>query len=373
MKNVKCLFIAAAMLFIAACGESSNNSSQATTGPVNDSTSLGNSGAGGSSGAGNGGGAIVRNGNLLTFAQAGVKFEIPVVPVFNDPGITVPEIAIAESFAQRLALPDLVKLRLLRALVPLGERKYFNLQSADLSPEKKAQLLAAYQKTVGQLPLGENFEIVAVTIGKETFLLPEFYQLTDSIAKAAIILHEALWVYNPKLPLVEVLRTEVALENALRSPLAQEKLIYEKSLFDVLTRSLGSKSLLLTGALLADLANGPFELKIPTLNPADQWSLKVQSPEILIQDILGHGYAFETWSDEKPLDKEALEYYWNTLVQLNPSSKFAKALLDSLGDFRIITKSVSSFYNCTVDFTYLQKIQSDTGLSCDSRSVISLD
>lgn len=273
------------------------------------------------SGPGNGGGAIVRNGNVLTLAQAGIEIPIIEAPASEN----VAEIKVVASLIEKLALSDGIRGNLLRLLEPNGARKYFKIEERDLNPEKRAKLLAAYYSVIGQaVPPEDELTLVALTIGSETFLLPEFYKLSDSSARAAILFHEALWVRNPKLRLSSVLRAEIAIEKLLRSGAIQQKVIYDFELFQVLKEALQDRYLGVVGAARKDFEKGPMKILLPRDHgsPIEETLAKPQFP---IRWLLGDNVVGEMRATLN-INKDILYGYFYYLSKLNPSLRLLKEM-----------------------------------------------
>ncbi len=195
---------------------------------------------------GNGGGGVIRDGSHLTFGSAKVK--IRPEPMDQVPGLQTLTKAISGMPIDRENQGEL-----LQAIFPLGERKYFRMNAADLGDDQRAELKRKYAKAVGAQAAAEELAIYAVTRGSETYLLPEFFQLSET-EQAAILLHEAVWVISPELPYATVIDLEVEFQNYLESNGTSYP--FEVALFTKLGEVLESKAMVLMAAAADDLAKG---------------------------------------------------------------------------------------------------------------------
>jgi len=186
---------------------------------------------------GNGGGAIKREGKVLTFGSLG---DIKVIDRVWD----VPGLEILTDGINRLSLTPAMRTRILECIVPLKSRQYFEISPEDLKPEQQQQLVEIYAKALGRKAPKESIDIVAVTVGKETYLLPGFFKLgtEEQAAKlgtkeqAAILFHESLWVNNPKEAYSTVIEAEIYLQQYLEEG---NGAVYDEKLFDSLFKVFG--------------------------------------------------------------------------------------------------------------------------------------
>lgn len=153
---------------------------------------------------GNGGGGIFRDGKYLTFgsAKAGLQLETPE---------TVPGLARLIWAVKSIPLMSAARGRLNRAILPIGDRKYYSIVNNELSEAKRLELIEAYRKALGSRLESETVVVYAVSDAQETFLLPEFFALTVN-QQAAILFHEALWGIDAKLPYKFVIAAEMQFE-----------------------------------------------------------------------------------------------------------------------------------------------------------------
>ena len=253
-----------ALITIAACARSVPGAPEAE--PV---ATLRSADASIGTGVGNGGGIIIRDGNVLTVTQAGIKTDISIEPVVaDDPDQSNQienEIGIVEKLVRRLAVDDLTKEEMLSGILPTDDRRYFIVKDSDLDPKKKKQLLAAYDSLLGSdSSSAQQIDLAAVTIGHETFILPNYFKLSDGQAKAAIIYHESLWVQNPRLKLSIVLNAESAFEKYIRSAEGSDTgLAYDYRLFESIMLAFDNPYLDVVGAARKDLEGGSIVVKFP--------------------------------------------------------------------------------------------------------------
>ncbi len=328
-RNALSILLAICVLSLSACGnKQDNNQENGTQSPTPQPTTQPKMEDG--SGPGNGGGAIVRNGNVLTLAQAGI--EIPITEA--QPSENLEEVKVVAALIEKLALSDGIRGNLLRSLEPNGARKYFKIEAKDLNPEKRAKLLAAYYSAIGQVvPPEDKLTLVALTIGSETFLLPEFYQLSDATARAAILFHEALWVRNPKIRLSSVLRAEIAVEKLLRSGSISKNIIYDFELFQVLKEALEDKHLGMVGAIRKDFEKGSIKIHLPN-NLGAPIIKTLEKPHFPIRWLLGD-IVVEELRTSMELNRDAFYGYIYYFSKLNPSLLFLRELQLLIPDIKI--------------------------------------
>lgn len=193
-----------------------------------------------------GGGGIVRNGQYLTIGSSGV----PLEEVYK----SFPEVDLVVNKLAELGFDDGMLGRFIRALTSNPARAYYKVKSIDENLHR--ELLKIYHKEFSSRLPDDRLAIFAVTRNQETYLLPSFEQL-DAISKAAILLHEALWVIDPKLSYNEVIRVEAAFERYLRCEkmCAEEKMNFFMSFTDVIDHPY----MLLKMAFQNDIAHGSLQ------------------------------------------------------------------------------------------------------------------
>lgn len=203
--------------------------------------------------AGNGGGGIKRYGKYLTFGSAKIELKRSALELNDIPGLNL-----LLDTVGKMGLTVSAKGELKRAFYPISERRYFNLPSEELSPEKRTELLNEYKKILqDDVPL-ENLVLYAITVGSETYILPEFYELTDDIQRAAILFHEGLWVLNPDLKYAFIVDAEMVFEEYVR----ENKSGYDTDLYEVLRQVLKDPSFGIVAAVKYEKEKGVHSLTL---------------------------------------------------------------------------------------------------------------
>lgn len=209
-------------------------------------------------GPGNGGGGVGvrRNGKFLTFAEAKVELHKPLSEV---PGMNTFLEAV-----DKMPLTDSYKGLLKSAVVNGGDRKYYKLSREDLNADLEKTLLSKFAEVVKVSNNGDIFELAAITLKKDTFLLPAFFELEDKgSAKekqnqmAAILFHEGLRVVDPDISYETIADAEVTFEQWLEAGKLDD---YDSGLYQVLGKSLKDPYLDLVAAQLADYRHNRLKL-----------------------------------------------------------------------------------------------------------------
>lgn len=165
----------------------------------------------------------------------------------------------------KLPLPETYLAKMLEWILPTGlaGRSYFKVDAGAFGPAERKALLAAYQNVYGyRLKPGQELALTAVTVGQQTFLLPEFDQVQNGETRqAALLFHEALWVLNPEWPHKRVVTLEVAIQNYLSRPAGSSK--FDPIFMTYLEFLFADPALPLIAAFTTDLENGtlPFQTK----------------------------------------------------------------------------------------------------------------
>lgn len=195
---------------------------------------------------GNGGGGIERNGTYLTFGSAGVQ--VTQVPLKDIPGMNLLLEAV-----KALPLPELEKGNLLKAVYPLGERRYFSILNQDLDPNKETQLKKSYHQAIGGQIRLDELVVYSLTSDRESYLLPEFYYLSE-VQQAAILFHESLWILNAKFDYRTIIDAEIKFERYLTT--RRPNYGFESDLFSVLNQVFDNPHLALMSAAKDDFDSG---------------------------------------------------------------------------------------------------------------------
>jgi hypothetical protein len=292
------------------------------------------------SGFGNGGLAIRRDGKILTLANSGVTIglESPL------PLKEIPSMDILLDFVGKIYLPADVQGKLLQSIMPIGDRKYFNIDSADITGRKKEALLSEYKRILNGVMPGDEFILAAITVGTETYFLPEFYQIQDPISKAAILFHEGLWVVNRNLSYETVVKNEIALENAIRDSKGKRG-VYDLRLMNSLKQAFLNSYLGVYAALREDLSNGPIRVKIPGLdgNEIGKITIDDSRPAMALQSMIGEG-ALSAFQSTGVFDTGLTFNHLLKMSELNKKLKFINELLAISRDLKL--KSLRNCFPC---------------------------
>lgn len=168
---------------------------------------------------GNPGGGIIKDGVYMTFGSAKVSVD-------PEPATVVPGTNLIRQVISQLALSEEQKGRIIQSFMPYGARKYYNVSKDKLDPQTRKKLIEEYAKITKQ-PV-ESIVLYAITEAgtRQTYLLPEFYNLSDE-DQAAILFHEAYWIMKPSATYLEVVQTEIAFTRYLQ---AQKARSYDQQL-----------------------------------------------------------------------------------------------------------------------------------------------
>lgn len=298
MKTINVVVWIVMMVLLTACGAGKNK----------DSISEGQE-----SGTGNGGGGLLREGELLTFGQYGITVKRRA----NTEVLGLKEL---ENGLDMLTLPQDVKGKILRAITPYGKRKYYDIAESELGPKKKRWLLEKYQSAIREnIPL-KHLRVLAVTVGEETFLLPDFYKLSDDIARAAILFHEAVWVINHELDYKVVIGAEIAFEKFLRDNLNKRKHAYDVDLMQSLKLAFKNPYIGISTAAKFETLN-PQEYKDSNGGP-----LGILPTGFPVKHILGD-LAAEYFQQSNSVNRNLVYEHLYKMHKINPNSALIKELL----------------------------------------------
>lgn len=221
---------------------------------------------------GNGGGGIFRDGKYLTFGSAKIQIGAPLLT-------NIPGLAMASEVIEKMPLVNQAKTKIWTSLQSSGERRYFQIEKKDIEPKKYEELISKYREALKQKGAGNEIVVYAITIDKETFLLPEFYLLKEA-EQAAILFHESLWVLNPDLDYKTVIDAEIAFQSYIEN--SNGKYGFSESLCMSAELALEDETLCVISAAQEDLKQGRLQ---PFLNK------KGLMP---VQHLLGPGDTLKT-------------------------------------------------------------------------------
>ncbi len=216
----------------------------------------------GNDGSGVPGGGIVRNGEYLTIGSAGnlIKLEVDTTVSLLEPqGLKT----VYEQL-NRLDLTPYMKSELIKVIDPTLSRQYFLIKQ--ISQENMRKLKDQYKKFLKLDPIKDQMVIYAFTNPErgETYLLPDFKNLKDDIARAAILLHESLIILNSKLAMTklkEIVEVQVAFESFARCQencMATEVVLMRElsDVWELVEFKRQVKNYIVYNAALNDLKNG---------------------------------------------------------------------------------------------------------------------
>lgn len=301
---------------------------------------------------GNAGGVIRRNGQVLTFGKANVTvIERGLTEVSEIPGM-----AFLHETISKLPIPETLKGKLANAYLPPSEgtqRRYFRISK--LSPEKEAELNQVYREMLkDKLKEGDQIEVAALTVGNETYLKDQFFDLDDPISQATNLWHEMTWVLFPYLEYKEVSDFEVNFERYVREFLPSGK-FYDPVFIERMSWFFDEKYLPITLAARDDFKDGEILLKRPYSGSLD--AVKVRANQITLNDFMGpiallDFYVFnraESYykSDDREILKnetqEALIAHVIAMKNANPGLSFYRALLSTIQRHRIKLDFISLY------------------------------
>ena len=164
---------------------------------------------------GHGGAGVFDQGEYKTFYSEGLYVEPQptYAPPFEVPGL---DRLIASLHKLTIITPE-ARTRWVGAAIQSPNHAYYKVVPNSLTPEIKARLLAVFER-VTHVPTA-NLRLFALTdtAQKETFLLPEFFQLSTE-DQAAILFHETYWLAHPKATYSEVVGAEMAFQATITQP-----------------------------------------------------------------------------------------------------------------------------------------------------------
>lgn len=166
--------------------------------------------------------------------------------------------------------------------VSSGRRKYFKIRSSDLDKKKRNAMIQIYRELLAGQVLPERLVLYAYTRGKETYLLPEFFKLSE-IGQAAILFHETLWVIDPRLTYDFVASAEIKFQRYVETSGGDHG--YDSDLFQVLSKIFPDPTIILHAAARADFKAGRLK---PFLDSGERLPLHVIRGRDLILPVEQH-------------------------------------------------------------------------------------
>lgn len=165
-------------------------------------------------GDGAGGAGVTKNGLYMTFYSAGLYVQPLAFSENQIPGL---DEVIAS--VTRLQLGPITKGKILEALIPSQNRRYYVATPQGLTSEVRQKLTAEFVKVTGQD--SANITLFGLTDKEKltTYLLPEFFSLETLAEKQAALMHEALWISHPNFTYNDIVQTEMAFQAILENPM----------------------------------------------------------------------------------------------------------------------------------------------------------
>jgi hypothetical protein len=162
---------------------------------------------------GNGGAGLESEGRYMTFYSSGLYTE----PVPKD-NTQVPALEKLRLFVKSFPYwSEGTRANLIGAIVPSDSHQYYKVKDDKFDATTRARILAEYSRVTHQPP--EALHLFAVTDANSgmTFLLPAFYQLTET-EQMTILFHETLWILLKDLDYAHVISAEMAFQAVLVQP-----------------------------------------------------------------------------------------------------------------------------------------------------------
>jgi len=175
----------------------------------------------------------------------------------------IPGLSELQDAIDRLEIPNAIRSQLKLASLPSVERRYFAADANAISDKAKKAILDAYHHVLADEGVPPNLwpnKVVALTHGRDTLLLPEFFtSMVDEISQSSILFHEGLWVLFPpqgSVPTLgeyaRVINTDISFERWYRG--TDMLTVYDK-----LSRLFSNPSVAIRAYAAVDLASGIFD------------------------------------------------------------------------------------------------------------------
>lgn len=269
---------------------------------------------------GGGGGGVVQNGQYLTLGEA--KAVIPFVAMADLPQAE----SLLETKIKLMPLPNDVVREFTLAVLPLGKRKYYDLRDGSVDPRFRAELVNEYRKLVKDKDLRAQITIYAFTKDQTTYLLPEFFNLSND-QQEVILFHEALWALGKKSNYEKIVRAEILFERLVKSNTVNQ---FHGELY----------------ATLASILDRPF-LPLISAGIADAEKKGQASTVISVEKLFkgftyryfGYDPKYSRYLEVKAEDKSEFEKHMTNLVLANQDSDFYQELYN-------IHRKVTLIFTC---------------------------
>jgi hypothetical protein len=202
---------------------------------------------------GGGGGVIKRDGMYLTFGSAGMKVKLSAPQGLQQ--IPSLDLLISVLDSTQGGAPDSLQGKLIDAALPSDVRRYFRIDSSQLDSNVYANLIAEYAKLLNGQIDPSNLDLAAITINRDTYLLPPFFQL-KSAEQAAILFHESIWIVKPNVQYDELVNAEMVMQAHIEK--YGTRVVYDPDLITMISSIMGYKLLPLLLAIKEDFKNDLF-------------------------------------------------------------------------------------------------------------------
>ncbi len=175
---------------------------------------------------GNGGAGVIRNGHPMTFYTARIFVNRA------EDETTLPELrTVMDRVSGIEVLSTDSRMALYKALNPSESRRYFRVDKGYFDDITQQRLKAEYSRVMAGSPSDLTLFAVTDTITKTTFLLPQFFDLSE-VEKQAILFHEAYWILFPKASYDRVVNAEISFQELMENPAnARSSLRFVKNSF----------------------------------------------------------------------------------------------------------------------------------------------
>lgn len=274
-----------------------------------------------------GGGGFKIEGNYLTFGSAKVKIK-KEVPLREIGGMSL----LLDVVNNKMALPVGVRYQLREAIFPSDSRQYFLLE--DLSTDKQLEIKRKFIEAIGTDQVKGEVVVYAITLGKKTFLLPNFNEIKKESGKAAILFHEALWVLDSQLKYSFVIDSEIKMQNFIEKMLEEKKasVVYDSDLYENLELLFLDSNLSLIGAAEQDRKNGFEDLSLIDIIGTEAFDI-YQKQEMSIFKALSKSTYYPNFTfislwenDERAKMDMSIKYHLYEAENKAPDRELVKAL-----------------------------------------------
>lgn len=263
----------------------------------------------------NGGGGIYKDGHYMTFASA----QIPVKQL-PEAAQDIPGLQLLLQKTSDLQLTNQTKSVLLSNIYPVKGRAYYRVDAAKYDEKVRQQITDNYTKMMST-PSNEHIVLFAVTDieSNATFLLPEFYQLTE-VEQATILLHETAWILNPKQTYEDIVELETSAQLFFQHPQDPQNIF---RFYRNVTQVLNDPTALVYAMIKIQYPHGG-EMRAVDLLGEDFWECNLRLGTHMPEN------GFDIHSDSEDCDLTLSEFLLKKIAA-NKSDILSQALLESYG------------------------------------------